>query len=602
MPSKNFKVKNGIEAGSTIFGSASTTSAATLNIPHGTAPSSPTNGDFWTTTSGAYVRINGTTVGPLASSAGSGTTWGSITGTLSSQTDLQSALDAKLNLSGGTLTGNLTVSKASPVVDLTGSGTGYVRVNSTDNHAALYLDTQPNLGGSRIWFRAGGNARWMIQKNFVTESGSNVGSDLEINAYNDAGSLIFTPLTITRSTGAVNISNVLNLSSFQHTIKNGTPTTLNFAKGSQFGYSSGYRVVILGDTGTANNTSIALGYDPVANANGSFTGDGREILMRNAQEFLTPNATNDGWLKPLRFSSTGITTLLGLTTTGTTTINNGATPSLVFQGASFSTTFSITAPTAARTITFQNASGTVAYTASPTFTGTVTLPSTTSIGNLSGTEIGYLDGITFPLQGQLDQRIVKTKTAGNLLTLNQATIETSTSGWIADPNTTMTRTTADYVDGVASLSLVATATSSYGFTSGTVAGNGSWTLIKVKPNTTYTITMDLKNTVGTRSWNIGSAFFTATGGTGTIGSTNVGSSSSWITKTRVVTTQSTTEWMAIYFSTGTGSIGDTTLVDKIGLIEGNGTAWSYPDNLVEVSDEIVTTDVRALSHVMGVWA
>ena len=116
--SKNFKVKNGLEAGSTIFSAASTTAAASLNIPHGTAPTSPTNGDFWTTSSGAYVRINGTTVGPLASSAGAGTTWGSITGTLSSQTDLQTALDAKLNLSGGTLTGDVTISKATPELQL----------------------------------------------------------------------------------------------------------------------------------------------------------------------------------------------------------------------------------------------------------------------------------------------------------------------------------------------------------------------------------------------------------------------------------------------------------------------------------------------------
>lgn len=45
--------------------SASVTAAAPLNIPHGTAPSSPVNGDIWTTTSGLFVRINGATVGPL---------------------------------------------------------------------------------------------------------------------------------------------------------------------------------------------------------------------------------------------------------------------------------------------------------------------------------------------------------------------------------------------------------------------------------------------------------------------------------------------------------------------------------------------------------
>lgn len=40
---------------------ASTTSFASLNIPHGTAPTTPANGDVWTTTSGMYVRINGVT-------------------------------------------------------------------------------------------------------------------------------------------------------------------------------------------------------------------------------------------------------------------------------------------------------------------------------------------------------------------------------------------------------------------------------------------------------------------------------------------------------------------------------------------------------------
>lgn len=41
-----------------------------------------------------------------------------------------------------------------------------------------------------------------------------------------------------------------------------------------------------------------------------------------------------------------------------------------------------------------------APTASPTFSGTVTLPSTTSIGNVSATEITYLDGVTSNIQTQ----------------------------------------------------------------------------------------------------------------------------------------------------------------------------------------------------------
>ena len=43
-------------------------------------------------------------------STGGEGTWGTISGILSNQTDLQEALGAKLSLAGGTITGDLTVS------------------------------------------------------------------------------------------------------------------------------------------------------------------------------------------------------------------------------------------------------------------------------------------------------------------------------------------------------------------------------------------------------------------------------------------------------------------------------------------------------------
>jgi microcystin-dependent protein len=42
--------------------------------------------------------------------------------------------------------------------------------------------------------------------------------------------------------------------------------------------------------------------------------------------------------------------------------------------------------------------------ASPTFTGNVVLPSTTSIGNVTSTEIAYVDGVTSAIQTQLDAK------------------------------------------------------------------------------------------------------------------------------------------------------------------------------------------------------
>ena len=40
---------------------ASVTGAASLNIPHGTAPTSPTDGDVWSTTTTLNFRLNGVT-------------------------------------------------------------------------------------------------------------------------------------------------------------------------------------------------------------------------------------------------------------------------------------------------------------------------------------------------------------------------------------------------------------------------------------------------------------------------------------------------------------------------------------------------------------
>ena len=48
---------------------ASSTTNAGLNLPHGAAPTTPVNGDIWTTTAGIYSRINGSTIGPLTSAS-----------------------------------------------------------------------------------------------------------------------------------------------------------------------------------------------------------------------------------------------------------------------------------------------------------------------------------------------------------------------------------------------------------------------------------------------------------------------------------------------------------------------------------------------------
>lgn len=95
-----------------------------------------------TPSSTTYLRGDGTWSTPAG---GGGGTWGSITGTLSSQTDLQTALNAKANLSGATFTGSISATNLSGTNtgdqtitltgDATGSGTGSFAV--TVSNAAV---------------------------------------------------------------------------------------------------------------------------------------------------------------------------------------------------------------------------------------------------------------------------------------------------------------------------------------------------------------------------------------------------------------------------------------------------------------------------------
>ena len=138
---------------------------------------------------------------------------------------------------------------------------------------------------------------------------------------------------------------------------------------------------------------------------------------------------------------------------------------IVFEGTTandFETTIAVIDPTADRTITFPDATGTVALTSdisthdlnttnihgiantanlvttggaqtlggAKTFTGDVVLPVNTSIGTVLSTEIGYLDGVTSAIQTQIDAKApLASPTFTGTVTLPSGTV---TSAMILD--------------------------------------------------------------------------------------------------------------------------------------------------------------------------
>lgn len=91
-----------------------------------------------------------------------------------------------LPLAGGTLTGNLSISKNTPLVVLNKSASGQ----------ANYIQGQ-----------MGGAGRWLLTLGDITaEGGANAGSDFSITRYNDAGVFQSSPIAINRASGAITLN------------------------------------------------------------------------------------------------------------------------------------------------------------------------------------------------------------------------------------------------------------------------------------------------------------------------------------------------------------------------------------------------------------
>ena len=132
---------------------ASGSANAGFSIAHGTAPTTPVNGDIWTTSAGIFVRINSvtsqlTTVAALAS-------YLTTSAASSTYLTLSSASSTYLPLVGGALTGNLTV----PQINGTFNTDFIVNANNDgfgSGPAVSFLHTFTNVDGRLILASNGG--------------------------------------------------------------------------------------------------------------------------------------------------------------------------------------------------------------------------------------------------------------------------------------------------------------------------------------------------------------------------------------------------------------------------------------------------------------
>jgi hypothetical protein len=137
-----------------------------------------------------------------------------------------------------------------------------------------------------------------------TESGSNAGANFFIRRYSDAGSLIDTPLTITRSTGLITLAtalsgtsatfsgnviagNILQNQFHYFTSSTGTGTQEIAVIGSNALKNGGYLKIIT-DSVTGGSRGIRLGL----NGNGTAPGSGVDVLTITDSAFVGIGITN----------------------------------------------------------------------------------------------------------------------------------------------------------------------------------------------------------------------------------------------------------------------------------------------------------------------
>lgn len=194
----NFSASGTGTFGGLVLTPASTTSSAGLRLPPGTAPSSPTNGDLWTTSAGVYAQVAGSTVnltsGGTGNVTGLGTTgnitvWSNTTNVTTSNMTYGASNGGTFTLGNVTITGNgvfttntinVTDLNVTNPIGLAAGGTGFSSTTKGNiivgNNTTTY--GQLGVGTNGQVLTANSSATLGVEWSTVSGSGNVTGSSL----------------------------------------------------------------------------------------------------------------------------------------------------------------------------------------------------------------------------------------------------------------------------------------------------------------------------------------------------------------------------------------------------------------------------------------
>jgi hypothetical protein len=345
---------------------------------------------------------------------------------------IQTQIDAKANLAGPTFTGNVVLPSTTTIGNVSATELGYV--DGVTSGIQAQIDAKASLSGATFtgFVNLHSNptqALHAVTKQYVDgiESGLKAkpavygATSTNIDATYDNG---------TNGVGATLTKNV-----------NGTINSV--AAGGLANWTVGKGILVKNQTNKAHNgryvvTDLGSTTTPYVLTRCGLCDEANEIP--GAYVFVQDGThKGTGWVQIVNDPTTFVV--------GTNDID-------VFQ---FSGVGSITGGS---NITVTGTS--VAVSDSPTFTGNVVLPSTTTIGNVSATELGYVDGVTSAIQTQINGKANSSHTHAisdvtNLQTSLDAKADLAGptfTGNVVLPSTTtignVSATELGYVDGVTS--------------------------------------------------------------------------------------------------------------------------------------------------------
>jgi hypothetical protein len=231
----------------------------------------------------------------------------------------------------------------------------------------------------------------------------------------------------------------------------------------------------------------------------------------------------------------------------------------------------------------------------------------TSAWAFSGFTVAYDVPATPALTATYDSttnRVVLTlQGQDNMLTQNQGSLETDTTGWAANVNCAIARTTAQALDGLASLQLTSTAGGDMSAITPTGL-NGT----AVQPSTQYTALASFRTSASVRAVHVDILWYTAAGA---LISTSTGASvndaaNGWVTASITTNSPANAAFAAVRaYVVAAGAANEVHYVDEISLAPGSSTQWfrggltGLTNGEVQYSDDGGNTwaDVRGLSSV-----